>query len=62
MNNSNFDVNVISNYERTLFGVKVFESNRRGQYRIHEGIEIKYSKEDAQQMAQEIESRLLAVK
>ena len=59
MNNSNFQVNVISNYDKTLFGVEVFESNRRGQYKIHKGVEIAYSQKDAQKMAKEIELKVM---
>lgn len=56
-----FMVNVISNYEKTKFGIQVFERNNRGQYRLHEGIEVKYTREDAQKMAKEIESKLTSM-
>ena len=53
-----FYVNVISNYEKTKFGVEIFERNSQERYMCHEGIQIKYSYEDAKQMANEIENKL----
>ncbi len=52
-----FHITVISNHEKTLFGVDIFESDN-GRWCHHIGVEVKYSKEDAEKMAKEIEDKL----
>lgn len=55
---SQVTVNVISNFEKTRFGVEIFETDGRGKWVIHEGIDMKYSKEDAHRMAKDLEVKL----
>lgn len=60
LNKSQYQVNVVSNFEKSKFGVEIIRFDGQGHYEISLPIMLKYSREDALKMAEEIELKLSA--
>ncbi len=55
-----YQVNVVSNFEKSKFGVEIIRFDGQGSYEISLPIMLKYGREDAFKIAQEIELKLSA--